>query len=163
MKLLHQLLLQTNIKKITISSPLTGEIVPLTNVKDEVFSSGAMGNGIAIMPIKGELYAPIDGKITALYPSGHALGITSKSGMEIILHIGIDTVELNGEGFIIHVKSNQFVKRSDLLISFNIERIKSKGYSPITMVLVVNSDKFGTQYSADGNVFVGNTLLWYES
>ena len=136
MKLLHQLLLQTNIKKITISSPLTGEIVPLTNVKDEVFSSGAMGNGIAIMPIKGELYAPIDGKITALYPSGHALGITSKSGMEIILHIGIDTVELNGEGFIIHVKSNQ---------------------------LVVNSDKFGTQYSADGNVFVGNTLLWYES
>ena len=96
MKLLHQLLLQTNIKKITISSPLTGEIVPLTNVKDEVFSSGAMGNGIAIMPIKGELYAPIDGKITALYPSGHALGITSKSGMEIILHIGIDTVELIG-------------------------------------------------------------------
>ncbi|PHL19905.1 PTS sugar transporter subunit IIA, partial [Enterococcus faecium] len=118
----------------TLNSPLTGKVLPLSEVPDQVFSSGVMGKGIAIDPEVGELVAPADGEITTIFPTGHAVGITTTDGAEILIHIGMDTVELNGNGYEILVKQGDLVKAGDLLIRFDIEAIKAAGYSVITPV-----------------------------
>ena len=128
--------------KTVLVSPLEGTIVPLEQVEDQVFSSGALGKGIAIEPKKGELYAPADGVITTLFPTGHAVGLTSNEGVEILMHIGMDTVEMKGEGFEVFVKQDDKVKKGDLLVKFDIDKIKEAGYLVVTPIVVTNSGDY---------------------
>lgn len=125
--------------KTVLASPLEGTIIPLDQVEDQVFSSGALGKGVAIEPKKGELHAPADGVITTLFPTGHAVGLTTNDGAEILMHIGMDTVEMKGEGFEVFVKQDDKVKKGDLLVKFDIEKIKEAGYLVVTPVVVTNS------------------------
>ena len=122
-----------------IYAPVEGETVELTKVEDEVFSSLAMGNGIAINPSKGEVKAPLDGEVTVLFPTGHAIGIKGDNGAEVLIHVGMDTVTLNGEGFDIKVKQGDRVKKGQVLVNFDIDFIKSKNLSTITPVIVTNT------------------------
>lgn len=125
-----------------LKSPLSGKVLPLSDVPDKVFFSGAMGKGLAIDPEKGELIAPADGEITTIFPTGHAVGLTTKDGIEILMHIGMDTVELEGQGFETFVKQGDQVKAGDLLVRFDIEAIKAAGYSVITPIVITNTEHF---------------------
>ncbi|PAB00311.1 beta-glucoside-specific PTS transporter subunit IIABC [Enterococcus canintestini] len=131
-----------NGQTVMITSPLSGEVLPLTQVKDQVFSSGALGKGVAIKPSEGKLYAPADGVVTTLFPTGHAVGITTETGAEILMHIGMDTVELDGQGFTVKVKQDDHVKKGDLLVEFDIEAIEAAGFSTITPIVVTNTSDF---------------------
>lgn len=130
------------VKKEYIGSPLTGEVKKLNEVNDEVFSTGAMGKGVAIEPTVGKVFAPISGTISVLFPTKHAIGITTDNGAEILIHVGIDTVQLEGEHFISHIKSGDRIEKGDLLVEFNIEKIKEAGYETSTIVIITNSDDF---------------------
>lgn len=132
-----------------LKSPLTGKVLPLSEVADQVFSSGAMGKGIAIDPEKGELIAPADGEITTIFPTGHAVGLTTTDGIEILMHIGMDTVELNGVGFETFVKQGDQVKAGDLLVKFDIEAIHAAGYSTVTPIVITNTDQFADVLELD--------------
>lgn len=122
-----------------IYAPVEGKTVELSKVEDEVFSSLAMGNGIAINPSKGEVKAPLDGEVTVLFPTGHAIGIKGDNGAEVLIHVGMDTVTLNGEGFDVKVKQGDRVKKGQVLVNFDIDFIKSKNLSTITPVIVTNT------------------------
>ncbi|MEI5995226.1 beta-glucoside-specific PTS transporter subunit IIABC [Candidatus Enterococcus mansonii] len=128
--------------KIVLTSPITGTIVPLDKVEDQVFSSGALGKGIAIEPTIGELYAPANGEITTLFPTGHAVGITTEDGAQVLMHIGMDTVEMDGDGFELAVKQGDKVKQGDLLVTFDIEKIKAAGHPVVTPIVVTNSGDY---------------------
>ncbi|WP_317854428.1 beta-glucoside-specific PTS transporter subunit IIABC [Chakrabartyella piscis] len=125
-----------------IYSPLVGNIVPLEDVEDEVFSSGALGKGIAIFPTEGKVYAPIDGKIINFFPTGHAIGILSNSGVEVLIHVGMDTVKLDGEGFFPKVTQGATVKKGELLLEFDIAKIEESGFSLITPIIITNTDEY---------------------
>jgi len=127
-----------------IMVPVAGRVVALEQVNDKVFSSGVVGDGIAIQPINGQVYSPVNGVITATFNSGHALHILSDNGAEILIHIGLDTVQLNGEHYVMHVQENQTVNRGDLLIEFDLEAIEKAGFDTITPVIVANSDHYKT-------------------
>lgn len=105
-----------------IASPLKGSVIKLMDVKDEVFASEAMGKGLAIEPEEGLVYAPADGVITTFFPTGHAIGITTDQGAELLIHVGMDTVEMNGDGFEPQKKQDDRVKKGELLLKFNIEK-----------------------------------------
>lgn len=126
----------------TIVSPLNGEVVALSEVKDEAFSSGAMGSGLAIVPSEGKLYAPCDGTISTFFPTGHAIGIETDRGAELLIHVGMDTVTLNGEGFTPKKKQGDRVCKGDLLLEFDIAKIKAAGLDITTPVLITNSDEY---------------------
>ena len=132
----------TTNERVVLSSPLAGRVVPLNEVKDQVFSSVAMGKGIAIDPANGTLVAPADGTITTLFPTGHAIGLTTTDGVEILMHIGMDTVELEGKGFEIFVKQEDQVKKGDLLVKFDLSLIKEAGYSTVTPIVVTNTPNY---------------------
>lgn len=125
-----------------VASPLKGEVIELSNVKDETFSSGIMGKGIAITPSEGMLLSPVNGVITAIFPTLHAVGITSKDGAEILIHIGMDTVKLKGKYFKAHAEKGDSVNIGDLLIEFDIEGIRGEGYDITTPIIISNSDQF---------------------
>ena len=139
-----------------LKSPLTGKVLPLSEVADQVFSSGAMGKGIAIEPEKGELVAPADGEITTIFPTGHAVGLTTTDGIEILMHIGMDTVELNGTGFETVVKQGDQVKAGDLLVKFDIEAIHAAGYSTVTPIVITNTDQFADVLELDQKEIISN-------
>lgn len=142
-----------------VYSPMEGTVIPLTEVDDPVFSEGMMGPGVAIVPKTGSLYAPADGVITVAFPTGHAVALKSASGMEILIHIGIDTVKLNGDGFQIHVSEGDTVRTGDLLVTFDPAKIQAAGYQTTTMVLVSNPDEAGTMTDpASGTVQVKDPL-----
>ncbi len=130
------------VKQEILVSPLKGEVRPLSEVKDEAFSKGALGKGIAIEPIEGKVIAPVDGVLTTLFPTGHALGITSDNGAEILIHVGMDTVQLEGKHFTPIAKQGDTVKAGDVLLQFDIKAIKAEGYSVITPVIITNSDNY---------------------
>ncbi len=126
-----------------IVSPMDGEIVPLGEVNDEVFSSKMMGDGVAILPADGKVYAPVTGEVTVMMDSNHAVGLISEQGAEILIHVGLDTVELEGEGFTAHIQKGDQVKAGDLLIEADLDVIKSHDYDTTTMVIVTNTDQYG--------------------
>ncbi|MCR5833641.1 MAG: glucose PTS transporter subunit IIA [Selenomonadaceae bacterium] len=130
-------------KDIQISSPLNGTLVPLNSINDPVFASGAMGRGVAVKNPKGQVFAPFDGEITVFFPTGHAIGLRSNDGIELLIHVGMDTVKMNGEGFTPKAEANQKVKRGQLLLEFDPEAIKKAGYETTTPVVVTNHDEFG--------------------
>lgn len=127
---------------ISIAAPIKGNVVALADVKDEVFSSESMGKGIAIEPEEGNVYAPADGVISTFFPTGHAIGITTDSGAEILIHVGMDTVEMNGDGFEPQKSQDDKVKKGDLLLKFNIDKIKAAGHPVTTPVIITNSDDY---------------------
>lgn len=127
---------------ISIAAPIKGNVVALADVKDEVFSSESMGKGIAIEPEEGKVYAPADGAISTFFPTGHAIGITTDSGTEILIHVGMDTVEMNGDGFEPQKSQDDKVKKGDLLLKFNIDKIKAAGHPVTTPVIITNSDDY---------------------
>ena len=130
------------VKQEEIASPINCEVVTLAEVKDEEFSSGALGKGVAINPIEGKVYAPADGEITTLFPSLHAIGITTDKGAEILIHVGMDTVQLEGKHFNAKIKQGDKVKKGQLLLEFDKAAIEKEGYSTITPVLITNSDSY---------------------
>lgn len=129
-------------ERMVLVSPLEGKVVPLAEVPDQVFASGALGKGVAVEPSVGKLFALADGTITTLFPTGHAVGLTTTDGAEILMHIGMDTVSLDGEGFEAAIKQGDTVKKGDLLVSFDIEKIKAAGLPVITPVVVTNTNEY---------------------
>ncbi|WP_423831564.1 glucose PTS transporter subunit IIA [Streptococcus equinus] len=128
--------LDTNIK---IFSPLSGKLIALSEVKDEVFASGAMGNGIAILPSEGRVVAPADAEVTLLFPTKHAIGLKTIDGAEILIHVGMDTVSLNGNGFDSYVSIGDKVKKGQTLLTFDIEKIKKAGLTTVTPIIITNT------------------------
>jgi PTS system beta-glucosides-specific IIC component len=144
----------------TLVAPINGELKQLSDIADAAFSSGAMGKGIAIAPAEGKVYAPADGTITAFFATGHAIGITTDKGAEIIIHVGMDTVKLEGKGFEPKVKQGDTVKKGDLLLEFDIDYITSEGYSVDTPVIITNTPKYDDVIPTDAaSVAVGDTLI----
>ena len=128
----------TKLEEETILSPIKGEVKPIEESSDAAFASGALGKGVVILPEEGKVYAPVTGTVTVLFPSLHAIGITSDAGVELLIHIGINTVQLNGEGFTAHIKQGDQLKQGQLLVEFDMNKIKEAGYSLETPVLVTN-------------------------
>ena len=138
---------KSQVKKVefkdeAIYSPVTGKVVALKNVKDDVFSTGTIGKGIAIQPDNGEIYAPFDGEIISVFPTKHAIGLKSKNGVELLIHIGIDTVNLKGKGFDSLVKAGDQVKKGQLIEKVDLDQIKQAGYDTIIPIIVTNSNNF---------------------
>ena len=127
---------------ITISSPMTGKIVELKEVNDATFASGLMGKGVAIVPSVGEAVAPEDGEVVSLFRTKHAIGFQTDSGAEMLIHIGIDTVKLDGQHFEAHVEAGQKVKKGERLVSFDIDAIKQAGFEVTTPIIITNSDDY---------------------
>ena len=127
---------------VTITSPLAGEVKELSQATDPVFAQGLMGRGVVIVPSQGELVSPVNGRVTVFFPTKHAIGILSDEGVEILMHIGMDTVNLEGKGFEGYVSQGDKVKAGDKLISFDIDMIKKAGYITETPVIITNSDSY---------------------
>lgn len=125
-----------------INSPIEGTVIPLSEVPDDVFQTGAMGDGLGIQPTNGKVYAPADGVVTTLFRTKHALGITTLHGAEILIHIGMDTVQLDGRYFTDHVNQGDTVSKGDLLLEFDIPAIEADGYSTVTPVIITNSNAY---------------------
>ena len=147
-------------KDTVLSACLNGTVVPLAEVKDEAFASGALGDGIAIEPIDGELVAPADGEISSTFETHHAVGMTTADGAELLMHIGIDTVKLGGKHFTYLVNEGDKVKKGQPLIRFELEAIKAEGYPVTTPVIVCNTDDYAVvEAKASGTVKQGDALL----
>ncbi len=139
MKLLQNLFGKND--KIQITAPVSGELVSIKEVSDPTFSEEILGKGIAIIPSENEFRAPADGLVTTVFPTGHAAALTTEDGIEVLIHIGLDTVKLDGEHFTAMVSEGQKVKAGDLLIRADLEKIKAEGYDIITPVIICNSDE----------------------
>ncbi|WP_129730857.1 beta-glucoside-specific PTS transporter subunit IIABC [Ectobacillus funiculus] len=126
----------------TVAAPFIGKVIPLAEVPDAVFSSGAMGQGVAIEPSGNKVYAPFDGTVVMVAPTKHAIGMRSQSGVELLVHVGLDTVTLDGKPFTLHVKDGDKIKKGDLLSSFDKGFIQSKGLSTITPIIITNSHAY---------------------
>ena len=132
------------VRSAVLGAHMTGAVVALADVADEAFASGAMGDGIAIEPTVGKLYAPADGVIETVFETKHAVGMTTDDGVELLLHIGIDTVKLGGKHFEAHVAPEQTVKKGDLLVSFDMDAIKAAGYPLTTPMIICNTDDYAS-------------------
>ena len=147
-------------KDTVLAACLTGTVVPLAEVKDEAFASGALGDGIAIEPTDGELVAPADGEISSTFETHHAVGMTTVDGAELLMHIGIDTVKLGGKHFTYLVNEGDKVKKGQPLIRFELEAIKAEGYPVTTPLIVCNTDDYAAVAAkASGTVKQGDALL----
>ena len=144
---------------VTLVSPLAGEVIPLSSVDDAVFSAGILGEGVAIRPTDGKVLAPISGEVTALLDSKHAVGILGDNGVEILVHVGIDTVQLEGAPFVAHVAVGDRVDVGQLLVEADLAAITAAGYDTTTPVLVVNSADYSVTIHASGTVKTGDTLV----
>ena len=146
---------------LTLTSPMAGELVALSDVNDEAFASGALGPGVAISPAAhAVVVAPCDGKVTVAYPTGHAYGLKSASGVQILIHIGMDTVKLDGKGFTPRVSKGDIVKRGDVLAEVDWDVIREAGYDTITPMVVTNKKKFGEiTPAAPGPVGISDTVV----
>lgn len=144
----------------TIYAPLTGAVIPMKDVKDETFAGEVLGKGAAIIPTEGKVYAPGDGEVTMVFPTKHAVGMMMDSGAELIIHVGIDTVQLDGKYFTAHVESNTKVKKGQLLLEFDMQGIKEAGYDVTTPVIVSNTDEFSQVIPCENNqVNPGDVLI----
>ena len=145
---------------LSVSSPLAGTVVPLEQVKDESFAKGMLGPGIGIEPADGLVVAPFDGKVTVAFPTGHAYGLKSASGVQVLIHVGMDTVKLDGKGFTPRVAKGDIVRRGDVLAEVDLGVIRAAGYETITPVVVTNKKKLGAVTPvASGEIQRGDALL----
>lgn len=147
-------------KELTLAAPVAGTAIDLTEVKDEVFSKLILGDGIAIEPTDGKVYAPFDGIVRVAYPTGHAVGIATESGAEYLLHLGIDTVDLKGQYFKSHVEQGMKVKQGDLLVEYDVDKVKAAGYDPTLMLIITKNDALDSVTPIkQGPVKVGDKIL----
>lgn len=146
-------------EELIMGSPVKGHAIPVSQVKDEVFASRTMGDGVGIIPAEGKVYAPCDGTIQVVFPTGHAVGISS-GDTEALIHIGINTVELNGKGFTAHVQQGQTVKKGELLVSFDKDFIENNGYDPTVVFIVTEKkDSQNLEICADADVNCQDTVI----
>lgn len=145
---------------IEIFAPAAGKLVPLSEVSDPTFSEGILGQGAAVIPTGNQFFSPVDGTVNTVFPTGHAAALTSSDGVEVLLHIGLDTVKLNGKHFTIHVEEGQQVKKGDLLLEADLEQIKAAGFDTITPVIVCNTEEFAEIAMAEAqDVEAGDVVL----
>lgn len=143
-----------------IGAPVNGECVPLSEVSDPTFGEGILGKGAAIIPSDGRIVAPVDGTVSTIFPTGHAVSITGDDGVELLVHIGLDTVKLNGEHFTKHVSDGDHVKKGDLLIEADIAKLKEAGFDVITPIIVCNTDDYSEVIpNAGGKVSQGDMVI----
>lgn len=140
MKLFQNLFAKDSDTKI--GAPVTGRLVSIKEVSDPTFSEEVLGKGAAIIPSDNRIYAPADGTVATVFPTGHAAAVTTDEGTEILIHVGLDTVKLNGEHFTIHAAEGQKVRKGDLLIEADMEKLKAAGYDIITPVIICNSGDY---------------------
>lgn len=150
----------TKEERMQIAAPVAGKLVPLSEVSDPTFSEEILGQGAAVIPSENQFFSPVDGTVTTVFPTGHAVALTSADGVEILLHIGLDTVKLNGKHFTIYAEEGQQVKKGDLLLEADLEQIKSEGYDIITPVVICNTEEFSEIAMAKGGqVTVGTVIV----
>jgi sugar PTS system EIIA component len=137
-------------KTISVVAPLSGTIKSLEEVPDPVFSQKMMGDGIAILPDNGKVVSPVDGEIMQLFPTKHAVGIKAANGAELLIHIGLETVSMKGEGFEAHVSEGSKVQAGDPLITFDVSLVEEKAKSTITPIILTNGDDMGELVKKDG-------------
>lgn len=146
------------INELTVYSPIPGSVIPLSQIPDEAFSSGVMGQGVGIQPSDGKVYAPFDGTVEMVFDTKHALGLTSSDGVSLLIHIGLDTVELNGQYFTPHVASGDTIKKGQLLLEFDLKKIAEK-YKTITPVLITNTDDYEAVNGISGMTADNDTIV----
>lgn len=150
-------------KAIVLGSPAEGECVPLSQVNDPTFSGEILGKGVAIIPSKGTICAPADGEVGTVFPTGHAVALTTPEGAEVLIHIGLDTVKLEGRHFQIRAQSGQKVKKGDVLIEADLDAIKAEGYDCITPMIICNTTDFSSVTGKTGtHVMPGDACLEIE-
>ena len=143
-----------------IYTPCKGTVVPITEVPDPVFSEKVLGDGFAVIPAEGKIYAPTDGVGTLVFDTLHAVGMTSSMGTEILIHIGLDTVTLGGEPFTAHVAAGDKVKKGDLLVEVDLDKIKAAGLNSITPVLISNTDTYDKiSLQKEGDILFDEAVL----
>ena len=143
-----------------IHSPCIGKVVPLTEVPDPTFAEKMLGDGFAVIPSEGKIYAPADGEVTMVFDTLHAVGMTSSMGTEILIHIGLDTVTLGGEPFTAHVAAGDKVKKGDLLIEADLDKIEKAGLNTIIPVLICNTDDYSKiTLQKEGDVALDEAVL----
>lgn len=148
---------------VRIAAPISGTVKPVTECEDEVFASEALGKGVVIEPEEGKVYAPCDGEISAFFETKHAIGITATNGMELLIHVGMNTVTLNGEGFTPHAEAGDKIKKGQLLLEFDMDFIRSKGLPVSTPVVIANLDE-GQEISCRlGAVKKGEALMSFSN
>ncbi len=147
-------------KGISIAAPVKGECIPISEVADPTFAEEILGKGIAVKPAEGKIYAPADGVVSTVFPTGHAVGVTTPEGVEILIHVGLDTVQLKGQFFRTLVEENQQVSKGDLLLEADISEIAGAGYDTVTPVIICNSsDCSEVKCMAGGQVNVGDEVI----
>jgi len=135
---------------LILKSPIKGQIIDITDVPDAVFSQKIVGDGVAIQPTEGKVISPIEGEVLHIMDTKHAIGLKSTSGVEILIHVGVDTVEMKGEGFEIHVSEGDKVKTGQLLITFDLENVRKKAKSAITPIVITNMEEIESIEKLDG-------------
>ncbi len=147
-------------ERIQIFAPVEGKLVPLSEVSDPTFAEEILGQGAAVIPTSNQFFSPVDGTLTTVFPTGHAVALTSSTGVEVLLHVGLDTVKLNGKHFTVHVEEGQQVKKGDLLLEADLEQIKAEGFDIITPVIICNTEEFSEIGMARGSkVTVEDAIL----
>ncbi|NNU83636.1 PTS glucose transporter subunit IIA [Geobacillus sp. BMUD] len=150
------------LKEETITAPLDGTIMRLEDVPDPVFAQKMMGDGLAIDPTDGDVVAPVDGEIIQLFPTKHAIGLRSEAGVELLIHVGIDTVSMNGEGFTAYVKTGDRVQRGERLLSVDVSLVREKAKSAITPIIITNGDALESlEKKAEASAAKGETVLFH--
>lgn len=136
--------------KYVLGAPVTGKAVPLSEVNDPTFAEEMLGKGVAVIPADGKICAPADGEIGMVFDTLHAVSMTTDFGAEVLIHVGLDTVKMNGEGFTGHVKAGDHVKKGDLLLEVDLDKVKAAGYDTITPMLVCNTPDYASVEGISG-------------
>ncbi|MEZ7792206.1 PTS sugar transporter subunit IIA [Niallia circulans] len=149
-------------KQERLKAPITGKVIPIEEVPDPVFAEKMMGDGIAFIPAEGKVVAPIEATVKQVFPTKHAIGLESNNGLEILIHIGLDTVNMKGEGFIVHVKEGDQVSIGDILVEFDLEKVEENAASTITPMVILNRDNVKSlekKYKEQGNAGIEEVLI----
>ncbi len=147
---------------IVVAAPVAGEAVPISEVSDPTFGEEILGKGVAIRPSQGKVFAPFDGTVDMMFDTGHAVNLISKDGVELLIHVGLDTVKLKGEHYTAHVKNGDTIKKGQLILEFDAAAIAAAGYDVITPVVVCNTPEFTSVAAHTGPVEPGDDLLTLE-
>lgn len=148
------------VKELVLGAPVKGKAVPLSDVSDPTFGEGMLGKGIAIVPEEGKFYAPASGTIEMVFNTLHAISMTTDAGAEVLIHVGIDTVQMDGEGFKGYVKAGDKVEKGDLILEVDLDKVKAAGYDTITPMLICNTDDYAEVAGLSGkDVEAGDDVI----